>query len=598
MKPMTSLPWIAAVLSIVISTTGRAMDVAPPASISRMVYDVSRQEAVLYGILLPGNVGLTQTWIWDGRWALAPAPSSPPGLKVPSMAYDEHNQRTVLFGGAIAPFTNTWVNNGATILWDGTNWSQASPMAHPAARFDCISTYDPLHTNIVLFGGDLHTNNAATPVHTNDTWVWDGANWAFKNPPSRPSARSSCGLAFDGARGNIVLFGGLTNSGGGGDFNDTWVWDGANWDLRTPASSPPSLASAAMSYDAVRREIVLFGGSTHSGPANGTWTWNGTNWSLKTPALAPPGRAGHSMVFDPVRGKTLLFGGDNEKTGQYADTWLWDGTNWQSSDLTLFLTAPPGTVFFGSNLNYSIVVTNGGPSLAEEVKLFDELPPLFAFVSAVSSQGNCSYANGLLTCDLGSLATGTNITVSVVVQPLGMGAATNVLTAVCSAELYPSNNVATAALTVVSPPLINMPLTNQTASANGQIVLGVSVTGSLPLQYQWFFNGTNLVSESSSSLTLTNLDWSQAGYYTVVISNQYGSVTNTAILSLDDLHMYAGIRIAGVPGAPYEIDARDNFDPGTPWLTLTNFTLPYSPYLFIDEASPNYPQRFYRVISQ
>ena len=101
----------------------------------------------------------------------------------------------------------------------------------------------------------------------------------------------------------------------------------------------------------------------------------------------------------------------------------------------------------------------------------------------------------------------------------------------------------------------------------------------------------------ATSLALTNLDWSQAGFYTVVVTNPYGSVTNTAILSVNDLHMYAGIRIGGAQGVSYRIDARNSLSTNDTWFTLTIFALPYSPFLFIDEDSPNHPQRFYQVTS-
>ena len=151
---------------------------------------------------------------------------------------------------------------------------------------------------------------------------------------------------------------------------------------------------------------------------------------------------------------------------------------------------------------------------------------------------------------------------------------------------------------MVSPPIVTVPFTNQTAGVSGGIILGVGAEGSAPLDYHWFLNGTNLVAHGTSWIELSNLSWSQSGYYTVVVSNPWGSVTNRALLSLNDLRMYAGIRIAGAPGVSYQIDTQNSLNASDPWLTLTNLTLPFSPYLFIDEDSPNYPQRFYRVTAQ
>jgi hypothetical protein len=38
----------------------------------------------------------------------------------------------------------------------------------------------------------------------------------------------------------------------------------------------------AMAYDAARGQVVLFGGVGYSGTLNDTWVWDGTNWVEKT----------------------------------------------------------------------------------------------------------------------------------------------------------------------------------------------------------------------------------------------------------------------------------------------------------------------------
>ena len=46
--------------------------------------------------------------------------------------------------------------------------------------------------------------------------------------------RDGPALAYDAARGRVVLFGGS----GGGYLADTWEWDGNDWIQRTPSNSP------------------------------------------------------------------------------------------------------------------------------------------------------------------------------------------------------------------------------------------------------------------------------------------------------------------------------------------------------------------------
>ena len=44
--------------------------------------------------------------------------------------------------------------------------------------------------------------------------------------PTAPSPRYDAGMAYDAARGQVVLFGGQDAFS---FFGDTWTWDGAAW---------------------------------------------------------------------------------------------------------------------------------------------------------------------------------------------------------------------------------------------------------------------------------------------------------------------------------------------------------------------------------
>ena len=58
-------------------------------------------------------------------------------------------------------------------------------------------------------------------------------------------------------------------------------------------------------------------------------------------------------------------------------------------------------------------------------------------------------------------------------------------------------------------------------------------SGSLPLSYQWNLNGTNLDGATNTSLTLSNMQLSQAGSYAVLVTNAFGSVTSSnAVLTV------------------------------------------------------------------
>src|SRR6266705_3485334 len=63
--------------------------------------------------------------------------------------------------------------------------------------------------------------------------------------------RYSHAMAYDTARGRVVLFGGYD---GTSNLGDTWEWDGTTWTQRA-SSGPPG---GEMVYDAARGRVVLF----------------------------------------------------------------------------------------------------------------------------------------------------------------------------------------------------------------------------------------------------------------------------------------------------------------------------------------------------
>lgn len=100
-----------------------------------------------------------------------------------------------------------------------------------------------------------------------------------------------------------------------------------------------------------------------------------------------------------------------------------------SADLSVAMSDAPDPVSNGSNVTYTITVTNNGPDTATGVTLADTLPSSgVTFVSATPSQGNC-YGTGPVNCSLGDITNGSNATVSVVLQTTATGVITNVATA-------------------------------------------------------------------------------------------------------------------------------------------------------------------------
>ncbi len=87
-------------------------------------------------------------------------------------------------------------------------------------------------------------------------------------------------------------------------------------------------------------------------------------------------------------------------------------------------------------------------------------------------------------------------------------------------------NSSNAVLTVV-PILISNQPSSQTVFAGGVAILSVKVSTNAPPFYQWRYNGTNLAGATESSLTLSNVLLSQAGMYSVLVTNRYGALLSS-----------------------------------------------------------------------
>lgn len=84
----------------------------------------------------------------------------------------------------------------------------------------------------------------------------------------------------------------------------------------------------------------------------------------------------------------------------------------------------------------------------------------------------------------------------------------------------------------VSPPRSNIPPAivlqpqSQAVVEGNDVTFAVLAAGTEPLCYQWRFNGTQLAGATVSALTLTNITLTQAGAYSVTITNLAG-ITNS-----------------------------------------------------------------------
>jgi hypothetical protein len=264
-------------------------------------------------------------WGWDGiNWTvldtLAPGDRAHFGF-----AYDSARDRLVLQGGFTpAPEPDQEpTRHGDTWEWDGTAWRRVAE-GGPGVRDHTAMAFDPVRNVGVLFGGGRPDQTLLS-----DTWVWNGGDWRQLDAPG-PPARAAHRLVWDERRGVVVLFGGW---GAAGLLADTWIWDGRAWtersDTRNRASAVPTPRFASrMAYDGKRGEIMLYGGRGDSGDFADTWIWDGSSWSERE--VDGPGPLNvHEMAYDPRRERVVLCGGFHAGEGTYADVWEWDGEAWE-----------------------------------------------------------------------------------------------------------------------------------------------------------------------------------------------------------------------------------------------------------------------------
>jgi parallel beta-helix repeat protein len=96
------------------------------------------------------------------------------------------------------------------------------------------------------------------------------------------------------------------------------------------------------------------------------------------------------------------------------------------------------------------------------------------------------------------------------------------------------NGSATSAvvqLTVFLPPSLQAGISNQIVDEGASVVLSARASGTPPLAYSWTFNAFQL-SNTTASMTLSNIAPAQSGFYSVTVANLYGSVSSTGRLSV------------------------------------------------------------------
>jgi hypothetical protein len=90
------------------------------------------------------------------------------------------------------------------------------------------------------------------------------------------------------------------------------------------------------------------------------------------------------------------------------------------------------------------------------------------------------------------------------------------------------SNAKTLAITLPPAPTITVAPKSQMVSSGGMVTFSVTATSAVPLSYQWLFKGKAIGGAKSASFTFSKVELSDAGAYSVVVSNKGGTVTSAA----------------------------------------------------------------------
>jgi len=226
----------------------------------------------------------------------------------------------LLFGG-----DHAWSGGGELWSRGADGWRMVDGSGPPPRTLAAVA-FDAARGELVIEGG-----SSTDGTIQGDTWI--RAREAGKDAKTRwrrvaaeggPGVRDHHAMAFDAVHERIVLFGGQRAPGE--NLGDTWTWDGAAW-RQLAIAGPSARIHHAMAWDASLEKVVLFGGSDGRADLADTWEFDGESWR-KSDASGPSPRTGARVAWHEAGGGLLLFGGFAAR-GVVADLWRYDGSAWR-----------------------------------------------------------------------------------------------------------------------------------------------------------------------------------------------------------------------------------------------------------------------------
>jgi pimeloyl-ACP methyl ester carboxylesterase len=266
---------------------------------------------------------------------------------------------------------------------------------------------------------------------------------------------------------------------------------------------------------------------------------NGTNWvSRSFPTNGNPS----GIAFGNGNFVAFALGGSFITTG-----WVFvsqDGTNWSQHSLAVTNGMFSRRVAFGNgrfvavggddNNSGTIVTSLNGTSWQQvgSGATFNDICYGSGHFVAVGSYGTIFSSTDGLSWSKQNSSTGASL------RRVAYGNG-HFVTIGDLGTILQSGDVAPHAPTVTSPQ-------SQTVQVGSNVNFAVIASGIPPLNYEWQFNGQNIAGQTASNLFLANVQFTNAGGYSVVVTNTYGSVTS----AVAQLTVFTNLFVAQTNKAP------------------------------------------------
>jgi len=214
------------------------------------------------------------------------------------------------------------------------------------------------------------------------------------------------------------------------------------------------------------------------------------------------------------------------------------------ADVAIDLIDLPNPVSVGSNLTYTITVTNHGPKTANDVVVTDSLPGTLSFLSVTTTTGFATNIGNLVAVNLGSLTNHANAIISLVVRPNNTGNFTNLAVVTSSMlDLTPSNNQASRATFVYRD------TDRDGIWDNWEAAYGLNLNDS-----------TDAVLDPDGD---RHSNWQEF----IAGTNPTNATSVTRLLSIELSANGPRLTLQGVPGRRYQLERMDG--PGGTWMPVS-----------------------------